>query len=437
MKSRNDLPVVTIAGRKNVGKSSIFNRLVGYRRSLVADYKGLTRDPVIFDTKLKDRFVRLVDLPGYFAKPSDQIESEMTRAFREWINESALVLFVVDGRSEITREDVEIADLIRKSGRPFLFVVNKTEHKPAYMANMSEIYSISMGEPILVAAEHNMGFDLLVDEIVGKLPLNYEKVEVPLARVAIVGKPNVGKSSLINAILGEKLSFVTDIPGTTRDTIDATLKYKDIEIVFMDTAGLRKRRRVQKGTVESFSGARTIRAIQNSDVCVLVVDSSEGITTQDQKIASTISEYSKAAVIAMNKWDVVIPNFEFQVAEKLFFINYAPQISVSAKNSWNVEKLLDEIVNSYNSYKAKIPTSKVTKAATEFSYDRIMPSKRGSKLKIYYATQISSAPPHFVMFVNFPELFNDSMKRALVSFMRRKIPELRLSPIQITLKARR
>ncbi len=437
MKSRSNLPVVVFAGRKNVGKSSIFNKLVGYRRSLVADYEGLTRDPVIFDAKLEGRVVRLVDLPGYFIEPKDQIEIEMTRSFKEWIDKATLVVFVIDGRSEITREDLEIADAIRKSGKPYLFVVNKTEHEPAYIAHMSEVYSLSMGEPILVAAEHNIGFDLLIDKIVEKLPEISDEIEVPVARVVVVGKPNVGKSSLLNAILGEELSFVTDIPGTTRDTIDATLKHKGIEIVFMDTAGLRKRGRVKKGTVESFSGARTIRAIRNSDVCVLVVDSFEGVTSQDQKIASMIKDNSKAAVIAMNKWDIRIPNIEEQVTRELFFINYGSRVPVSAKNSWNIEKLLDEIVRSYNSYTIKIQTSKVTRAAMEFSYDRIMPSKGRSRLKIYYATQISTAPPTFVVFVNFPELFSDSIKRAFSSLMRRKISELDLSPIQIVVKARR
>ncbi len=428
---------MVFAGRKNVGKSSIFNRLVGYRRSLVADYEGLTRDPVIFDTKLEDKFVRLVDLPGYFVKPKDRIEIEIMRSFKDWLGKATLVVLVVDGRSEITKEDLEIADVIRKSGKPYLFVVNKTEHKPAYVAHMSDVYSLSMGEPILVAAEHNMGFDSLVDRIVERLPETSDEIEIPVARVAIVGKQNVGKSSLLNAILGENLSFVTNIAGTTRDTIDATLRHSGVEIVFMDTAGLRKLSKVKKGTVESFSGARTIRAIRNSDVCVLVVDSFRGVTSQDQKIASMIKDNSKTAVIAMNKWDIRMSNIEEQVARELFFINYGPRVALSAKNSWNIEMLLDEIVKSYNSYTMKIQTSKVTKVAMEFSYGRVMPSKRGSRLKIYYATQVSTAPPVFAVFVNFPELFGDSMKRALTSLMRRKIPELDLSPIQIVVKARR
>ncbi len=438
MKSRNNLPVVVLAGRKNVGKSSVFNRLVGYRRSLVANYEGLTRDPVIFDTELEGRPVRLVDLPGYFVKPENDIESEMNRSFKEWIKKANLIVFVVDGRSSVTNEDIEIADMIRKSGNSYIFVVNKTEHHPAYIEHMSEFYSLSMGDPLPVAAEHGMEFDTLIESILKNLPEATSTVEKPSIRVAIVGKPNVGKSSLINSILGEELSIVTEIPGTTRDTLDASVKHNDTEIVFMDTAGLRRRSRVKKGSVESFSGARTIRAIINSDICILVTDSSDGISTQDKKIASMIHENAKASVIAMNKWDIRIPDVEEEVQKELFFIDYSPKVAVSAKNNWNIKSLMDEVINSYNSYTARVQTSKIAKAATEFAYTRAMPAKRGSsKLKIYYSTQISTAPPTFAVFVNFPELFSDSLKRSFVNFIRKRIPELSSSPIRIVEKARR
>ncbi len=437
MKSRINLPVITLAGRKNVGKSSIFNKFAGYRRSLVADYEGLTRDPVIFDTKLGEKKIRLVDLPGYFLEPKDAIETEMNLAFEEWIDKSTLVLFVVDGRTNTTKEDSEIADLIRKSGKPYLFVVNKTEHRPAYMKNLSDIYSLSMGEPVLISAEHAIGFDSLAEMISAKIPDVIEEIEVPLVKVSIVGRPNVGKSSLLNALIGENLSIVTDIPGTTRDTIDASLKYKDHEIVFMDTAGLRKRGKVEKGTVESFGGARTIRAIKNSDVCIIVTDSSEGITAQDKKIASTVVENSKASVLAMNKWDERIADFEFQVGANLGFIGYSPLVAVSAKNSWNMEGLLDCVVDAYVSYAAEVSTSEIARNAVAFSAENSMPAKTGKKLKIYYATQVRTAPPTIMIFVNFPELFSDGLKRSIVSFFRRKIPSIANSPLKIVVKARR
>ena len=438
MKSRNDLPVVVLAGRKNVGKSSIFNRLVGYRRSLVADYEGLTRDPVIFDTNLEGISMRLVDLPGYFIKPGNDIESEMNRSFKEWIKRANLVIFVVDGRTSVTKEDIEIADMVRKSGNPYIFVVNKAEYHPIYVEHMSEFYSLSVGDPLPIAAEHGMEFDTLIENILQNLPEKSLEIEKPSIRVAIVGKPNAGKSSLINSILGEEISIVTKIPGTTRDTLDASVKYNDTEIVFMDTAGLRRRSRVKKGSVESYSGARTIRAIINSDVCILVTDSSDEIFTQDRKIASMVQENKKASVIAMNKWDIRISNVEEKVQRELFFIDYSPKVAVSAKNNWNIKNLLDEVLNSYNSYVAKIQTSKIAKAATEFAYTHSMPSKRGgNSLKIYYATQISVAPPTFAVFVNFPELFNEPLKRSLINFVRKRIPALSLSPIRIVEKARR
>ncbi len=437
MKSRNELPAVVFAGRKNVGKSSIFNRLIGYRRSLVADYEGLTRDPVVFDTEINGKPVRLVDLPGYFINPSDDIEKEMNASFREWIEKAALVVFVVDGRSNVTKEDEEIANLVRKSGKPFLFVVNKTEHKPVYFEHISDFYALSMGEPIEVAAEHGIGFDILVEEISQRLPDIDYTVENPSIKVSIIGKPNVGKSSLLNAILGEKFSMVTDIPGTTRDTLDASINYKEKVITFIDTAGLRRKSRVKKGTVESFSGARTIRAIMNSDIAVIVIDASEGVTTQDKKIASLVQEHSKAPIVAINKWDIRKAYVEDTVQKEFFFMDYCPKVAISAKNNWNIESLLDGIIEAYNAYTSKIPTSRIAKAATEFAYSHAMPSKRGRKLKIYYATQIMTAPPTFSLFVNSPDLFSDSTKRSFINFLRRTIPELSSSPIKIVVKARR
>ncbi len=437
MKSRSELPAVVFAGRKNVGKSSIFNRLVGFRRSLVADYRGLTRDPVVFDAELDGKSVRLVDLPGYFLAPSNDIEKEMNASFEEWINRASLVIFVVDARSDVTKEDHEIADLIRKSGKPFLFVANKTEHKPSYFEHLSELYSLSMGEPLEVAAEHNIGFDKLIEEISKRLPQSTHELENPTIKASIIGKPNVGKSSLLNAILGEKFSMVTEIPGTTRDTLDASVKYGEKEILFIDTAGLRKKSRVKKGSVESFSGARTLRAVMNSDVCVLVLDISEGVSAQDKKIASIVQEHSKAVVVAMNKWDIRCENAFEMVERELFFLEFAPKVAISAKHAWNIDELLQKVVEAYEAYTVKIATSSVAAAATEFAYMHAMPSKRGKKLKIYYATQLAVAPPTFAVFVNFPDLFTDSVKRSFERFLRKRIQQLENSPIKIVVKARR
>ncbi len=432
MKSNIEFPALVIAGRKNVGKSSIFNRIVGYRRSLVADYEGLTRDPVIFDMDLDGKKVRIVDLPGYFFEPKDDIEREMNAAFMRWIEKAALILFVVDGRSNISEEDVEIAQMIRKTGNAHLLVVNKAESN-AYLANLSEVYSLSMGEPIFVAAEHNIGFDLLKSIIVQKIPDFLSELEIPTARISIIGRPNVGKSSLLNAIFGEYLSIVTDIPGTTRDTIDASINYKGTEILFMDTAGLRKRMKVEKGTIESFSGARAIRAIMNSDICVLVLDASSGLFDQDKKISSMITKYSKASVIAMNKWDDAVKGFENLVERELTFISYSPKVPISAKNRWNIESLLDAISLAYRSYTVRISTSQIAKFSAAFSHEHLVPSG----LKVYYATQISTAPPTISVFVNDPELFDESLKRSFESFLRRQIDELRNSPIKIFAKVRR
>ncbi len=432
MKSNFDLPAVVIAGRKNAGKSSIFNRLVGFRRSLVADYEGLTRDPVIFDMNIEGKTFRLVDLPGYFLDPSDEIEFEMNLSFKKWISIATLIIFVIDGRSNLTQEDIEIAEMIRKSGKKYIFVVNKCE-SDAYKKNLGEIYSISMGEPIFISAEHNIGFDLLEEEILKSIPESEIEIKNSGPKVSIIGKPNVGKSSLFNSIINESVSIVTSIPGTTRDTIDASLNYKGRHIIFIDTAGLRKRSHVQKGSVESFSGARTIRAIMNSDISLIVVDASEGITEQDKKVASMVVKYSKASIIVGNKWDLAMKNFVEDVERELFFISYSPFVPVSALNGWNLTALMDQIIRVYDQYTSTLPTSKIAGLSFKFSSEHAIPSK----LKIFYATQIDTTPPTISVFVNSPELFTESVRRSYENFLRRNISEFENVPLKIIVKARR
>ncbi len=432
MKSNLNLPAVVIAGKKNVGKSSIFNKLVGFRRSLVADYEGLTRDPVISDINLEGKNIRMVDLPGYFADPADDIEKSMNEALKRWISLSSLVIFVIDGRSNITKEDEEVADIIRKSGKKYILVVNKAEGE-AYKKNLDEIYSIAMGEPLFVSAEHNIGFDDLRETILKNIPESDQKMIETTVKVSIVGRPNVGKSSLLNALIGENLSIVTDIPGTTRDTIDASFNYKGKELLFIDTAGLRRRSHVEKGTVESFSGARTIRAIMNSDIALLVIDASEKIVEQDKKIASMILKYSKAPIVVLNKWDIARKEILDEAQKMLFFISYSPFVPVCSTEKWNIDNLMQEIVDLYDGYTSKVQTSKIASASSRFSAEHSF----SSKLKIFYATQVATAPPTISVFVNFPELFDDSMKRSYENFLRKQIDKFAKTPLKIIVKARR
>lgn len=432
MKSSFDLPAVVIAGRKNVGKSSIFNRIVGFRRSLVADYEGLTRDPVIFDVNMERKTFRLVDLPGYFLQPSNEIEENMNLFFKKWISTATLIIFVIDGRSNLTEEDVEIADMVRKSGKRYLFVVNKCESE-AYKKNLGEIYSISMGEPIFISAEHNIGFDLLIGSILQNIPDSQVQIKEHGIKVSIVGKPNVGKSSLINSMANESISIVTTVAGTTRDTIDVSVNYKDRQIIFMDTAGLRKRSHVQKGSVESFSGARTIRAIMNSEISLIIVDASEGITEQDKKVASMVVKYSKASIIVANKWDIAKSGIVDEIEKAFFFIPYSPFVPVSALHKWNIDEVFKQIIKVYDQYTSNVSTSKIAGLSFKFSAEHSIPSK----LKIFYATQIDTAPPTISVFVNFPELFTESVKRAYESFLRKNVNEFENIPLKIMVKARR
>ncbi len=432
MKSNLSLPAVVIAGKKNVGKSSIFNKLVGFRRSLVADYAGLTRDPVVSDINLEGKNVRIVDLPGYFANPADDIEKSMNDALKHWIKLSSLVIFVIDGRSNITEEDEEVAEIIRKYGKNHLLVVNKAEGD-AYKKNLDEIYSIAMGEPLFVSAEHNIGFEALKDVMLKNIPDSDLNIVEVTAKVSIVGRPNVGKSSLLNAIIDESLSIVTDIPGATRDTIDASFNYKGKEILFIDTAGLRRRAHVEKGTIESFSGARTIRAIMNSDISLLVIDASEKIVDQDKKIASMILKYSKAPIVVLNKWDIARSGIMDEAKKALFFISYSPFVPISSTQKWNTENLIKEIVDVYDGYTSNVKTSKIANASARFSAEHSI----SSKLKIFYATQTATSPPTISVFVNFPELFDDSMRRSYENFLRKQIDEFVKTPLKIIVKARR
>ncbi|MCL4407478.1 MAG: ribosome biogenesis GTPase Der [Thermotogae bacterium] len=432
MKSNLNLPAVVIAGKKNVGKSSIFNKLVGFRRSLVADYEGLTRDPVISDINLEGKNIRIVDLPGYFVDPADDIEKSMNDALKHWIAKASLVIFVIDGRTNITEEDEEVADIIRKSGKDCLLTVNKAEGE-AYKKNLDEIYSISMGDPIFVSAEHNIGFETLIDVVLKRIPDFGQSITETTVRVSIVGRPNVGKSSLLNALINESLSIVTDIPGTTRDTIDASFNYKGREILFIDTAGLRRRSRVEKGTVESFSGARTIRAIMNSDISLLVVDASEKISDQDKKIASMILKYSKAPIVVLNKWDIAKAGILDEAKKALFFISYSPFVPLSAAEKWNTNNLMKEIVDVYDGYTSNVQTSKIANASSRFSAEHSI----SSKLKLFYATQTGTSPPTISVFVNFPELFDDSMKRSYENFLRKQIDNFAKTPLKIIVRARR
>jgi len=432
VKSNLSLPAVVIAGKKNVGKSSIFNKLVGFRRSLVADYAGLTRDPVVSDINLEGKNVRIVDLPGYFANPADDIEKSMNDALKHWIKLSSLVIFVIDGRSNITEEDEEVAEIIRKYGKNHLLVVNKAEGD-AYKKNLDEIYSIAMGEPLFVSAEHNIGFEALKDVMLKNIPDSDLNIVEVTAKVSIVGRPNVGKSSLLNAIIDESLSIVTDIPGATRDTIDASFNYKGKEILFIDTAGLRRRAHVEKGTIESFSGARTIRAIMNSDISLLVIDASEKIVDQDKKIASMILKYSKAPIVVLNKWDIARSGIMDEAKKALFFISYSPFVPISSTQKWNTENLIKEIVDVYDGYTSNVKTSKIANASARFSAEHSI----SSKLKIFYATQTATSPPTISVFVNFPELFDDSMRRSYENFLRKQIDEFVKTPLKIIVKARR
>lgn len=415
--------IVCIVGRPNVGKSTLFNRIVGQRIAITEDTPGVTRDRIYAEAEWLNNHFTLIDTGGLEPDNEDTIMSNIRKQAEVAIDTADVILFVVDGIEGLTSTDREIANILRKSSKNVILVGNKidTYNTPP---QIYEFFELGFGEPALVSSEQALGLGDLLDEVVKYFPVNKDIEEKDnLVKVTFIGKPNVGKSSLINYILGEERVIVTNIPGTTRDSIDSYFTYGEHEYILVDTAGLRKKKKIYED-VERFSVVRTLASVDRSDICVLVIDAIEGVTEQDTKIAGYAHDNGKAIIIAVNKWDLVdkdaktYRNFEKDLRETLAFISYAPIIFISAKTGQRINKLLDLINVVNNNYNLRISTGVLNDIINQAILMNQPPSDKGRRLKIYYGTQVSVRPPRFVIFINDNELMHFSYHRYLENQIR-------------------
>ncbi len=453
-------PLVAIVGRPNVGKSTFFNRMIGDQRSIVQDEPHTTRDRVFGDTEWNGRVFTLIDTGGLELSSSDNMLKQVHAQVKLAIQEAVIIVFICDVETGVTSADGEIADMLRRSNKPVLVAVNKSDNIERRM-NSADFYELGFGEPIAISSRHGAGTGDLLSAIVDLLPLEEEEApKETIPHIAIVGRPNVGKSSLLNAILGEDRVIVSDTPGTTRDAIDTRVEHNGTPIMLIDTAGVRRRGQISPGA-EKFSVLRSARAIERSDVVLLLIDSTEGITAQDTHIAGIIRDETKGVVVVFNKWDIIRdqrklftqaeddPSIKLSIIdepedadkrrehakEDLKFIPYAPVIFASAKTKFHVPAIIDAALQVYANRQIRIPTAKLNTLFRD-AVQRHPPAPiKGRNLKFFYATQGAVNPPTFILFVNDPELMHFGYERYLENQLRKEFP-FAGTPIKLVVKAR-
>lgn len=410
-------PIVAVVGRPNVGKSTLFNRLAGERISIVEDTPGVTRDRIYTDVEWLGREFTIIDTGGIDPDAEDIITRQMLKQAEIAIETSDVVLFVVDVKTGITDTDEQVASILRKSGKPLVLAVNKVDDMRKANLDIYEFYSLGLSEPIPISAGQALGLGDMLDEVVKFFPEEDEtEQDDDTIKIAIVGKPNVGKSSIINRILGEDRLIVSDIPGTTRDAIDTPYEKDGNNYVFIDTAGMRRKSKI-KENIEKYSIIRAVAAVERCDVCVLVINAEEGITDQDTKIAGIAHERGKAAIIAVNKWDAIekdgktMNKFIKDIDMELKYMPYAPKLFVSALTGQRIDQLFGLIRIVSENASLRISTGILNEVLIEAVAMAPPPTDKGKQLKIYFVTQVSVKPPTFVLFVNDTELMHFSYKR--------------------------
>lgn len=434
-------PVVAVVGRPNVGKSTLFNKLIGQRLSIVKDTPGVTRDRIFAACDWRGRQFMLADTGGIETYSDDVILSQMRRQATLAIEQADVIIFVTDLLSGVTANDADVAVMLQKSGKPVVLCVNKCDRIGAPPAEFYEFYNLGLGDPIAVSSLHGTGTGDLLDAVVEYLPPEEQEDEdEEHIKVAIIGKPNAGKSSLINALAGEERSIVSDIAGTTRDAIDTEIDRKQGKFLLIDTAGLRRRSRVDDA-IEKYSILRAEMAVERADVCVILIDGVEGFTEQDSKVAGLAHEKGKACIIAVNKWDAVEKNdrtmslVRKQLENDFSFMSYAPFVFISAKTGQRLDRLLELIayVNEQNA--TRISTGMLNDVLAQATVRVQPPTDKGRRLKIYYMTQPSTRPPTFVFFVNRADLFHFSYQRYLENQLRETFG-LEGTPIRFIIRER-
>ena len=414
-------PLVAIVGRPNVGKSTFFNKVVGRKISITEDRPGVTRDRLYADAEWRGKNFSLVDTGGIELKSDDTLWREIKKQAEVAIETAQVILFFVDGKEGLTTSDYDVADMLRRSKKPVILVVNKIDEYSE--DKIFEFYSLGLGEPFPVSSEHSTGIGDVLDEAVSWFE-KYDNEEDDSIKIAVVGKPNAGKSSLVNKLLGFERSIVTDIAGTTRDAIDTKFSYDGKNYTIIDTAGIRKKSKVEDD-VEYYSVMRAFDAVRRADVCLLVVDSTEGLTEQDTKIIGYVHEQGKPSVVVMNKWDLIekdthtINRFEDKLKEDLKFMDYFKSIYVSAKTGQRTERIMSAVDEVYANARRRIATGTLNDLISDTVRANEPPSYNGRRLKVYYSSQVSVAPPTFVLFVNSTDLLHFSYERFLENTLRK------------------
>ena len=434
-------PVVAVVGRPNVGKSTLFNKLIGQRLSIVKDTPGVTRDRIFAECEWCGRKFMLADTGGIEPRSDDVILSQMRRQAQLAIEQADVIVLVTDLRAGVTANDADVAVMLQKSGKPVVLCVNKCDTPGEIPAEFYEFYNLGLGDPIAVSSVHGHGTGDLLDAVTALLPPDEEEDEErEIIRVAIIGKPNAGKSSLVNRIAGEERTIVSDIAGTTRDAVDTPIHNAHGDFVFIDTAGLRRRSRVDDA-IEKYSVLRAEMAVERADVCVILIDGVEGFTEQDSKVAGIAHEQGKACIIAVNKWDAVekddktMDRMRKKLMEDFSFMGYAPFIFLSAKTGQRVDRLFDLIKYVYQQNSMRISTGMLNDVLAQATARVQPPTDKGRRLRIYYMTQPSTRPPTFVCFVNRADLFHFSYQRYLENQIRETFG-LEGTPVRFVIRER-
>ncbi|MBR0025863.1 MAG: ribosome biogenesis GTPase Der [Clostridia bacterium] len=433
-------PLVAVVGRPNVGKSTFFNKVIGKRIAIVEDTPGVTRDRIYGDAEWLNYSFTLIDTGGIEPEREDIISIQMRRQAELAIETADVILFLVDGREGMTSADIEVAEMLRRSHKPVVLGVNKVDH-PKFEDAVYEFYNLGLGDPITISAEQSLGLGDLLDAVTQYFPPMDEGEQEETTSIAVVGRPNVGKSSLVNALLGQERSIVSNVPGTTRDAIDTPFEHEGEKYILIDTAGIRRKRAIEDESVERYSVIRSLSSIRRADVVFIVVDAEAGLSEQDVRIAGYVHEEGKASVLVVNKWDLIekdthtMDQFKKKLVADLAFMSYVPMIFISAKTGQRVGKVLEMGKFALAQNSMRITTGTLNDVVSEAITMTEPPSDKGRRLKIYYATQVATRPPTFVLFVNEPEIMHFSYKRYLENFLRKSFG-LTATPIKLIVRRR-